>query len=292
MNAEDLLVRIQIASKAEDLLTRNNYRKEYVNYVKLIHPDVCSLAGANDAVEKLNAFKEEMEQLNKIEDDAGLIQQIDDKTFLCKGEKEQLLRSLENYNRLMKLNDDSSRHFQKYLPTSMKLEGDYLRISYSHRMVSFSHLTLPQEHVSWIMSRMLEFTAWLHQIGYCHAGFNPEVFCVVPETHGIVCLSFYHVRPMKSKLNTVSGKYLDWYPQIVFDKKQAIAYVDVSLAQRTALYLLGDKSGNGVKLKKTCNEHLINFLIAPHYEAYQTYDDYRQLLRSIFGKPQYHELNI
>lgn len=292
MKAEDLLDKIHTASHAEDLLTRNNYRKEYLMYVKLIHPDVCTLAGANEAVEKLNVFKTYMEQLSKMEDDAGLVQQIDEKTFLCKGDKAQLIQSMQTYTRLMQLKDDSSQHFKQYLPASIVLEGDYLRITYPYRMISFSQLTLPQEHVSWVLSRLLELTAWLHQIGYCHAGFNPESLCIVPETHGIVCISFYHLQPLNSRLKTISGKYMDWYPQLVFDTKQAIPYIDVNLAQRTALYLLGDKSGNGVKLKKSCNEELIDFLITPHYNAYQTYDDYRQLLKNIFGKPKYHELKI
>ncbi len=292
MKAEEVLLKIQTSSRAEELLSRSNYRKEYLSYLKVIHPDVCALAGANEAVEKLNTYREYMEQFGKFEDDAGPMLQPDEKTVLFRGDKALLVKSLENYKRLKQFNDESSRHFHKYLPASMELEGDQLRISHPLRLVPLTHLTLPQEHVSWIMSRMLELVSWFHQVGYCHAGITPETIAIVPETHGIVCLSFYHMQPVDRQLSTISGKYLDWYPQLVFDRKQAMPYIDVSLVQRTALYLLGDKSGNGIKLKNTCNEKLIDFLITPHYQAYSTYEDYRKLLKDIFGKPKFHKLVI
>lgn len=292
MKAEDLLIQIQKASQPEDLLSRSNYRKQYLSYLKLLHPDVCSLVGANEAVEKLNAFREYMEQFSQFEDDAGRMLQTDEKTLVFRGDRALLVKSLENYRRLKQLNDESARHFHKYLPTSVALEADQLRVTHSHRLVPLTHLHLPQEHVSWILSRMFELVSWFHQVGYCHAGIHPESIAVVPETHGIVCLSFYHMQPLDTRLSTISGKYMDWYPQLVFDRKQALPYIDVSLAQRTALYLLGDKSGNGIKLKNTCNEQLIDFLITPHYQAYSTYEEYRKLLKSIFGKPKFHELVI
>jgi len=292
MIIEDLLNRILSATTPEQVLTPNNYRKEYLAYVKQIHPDICGLTGASAAMEKLNGFKQQLEQRNSGEDDAGAWHKADDKTLVFKGERTVLAKSLENYARLMRLTDGASRHFQQYLPASITFENDYLYVRYPHRLVPLTHVTLPQEHVSWVLSRLLELVAWLHQTGYCHAGINPEAICIVPETHGIVCVSFYHMQGLNARLDTISGRYLDWYPQLVFNRKQALPYVDLSLAQRTALYLLGDKSGNGVKLKKDCNEQLIDFLITPHYDAYQTYDDYRQLLRAIFGKPTFHELKL
>ena len=292
MTSEDILEKLEIAITPEAIFTRSNYRKEYLRYLKLIHPDVCQLPGANKAVEKLNTFRAQIEQQSQLHDDAGLVQQTDDKMLICKGGKEMLLRSLENYRRLMQLSDDASRHFQQYLPTSITLEGEHVRINYTHRIIPMTHLTLAEEHVSWILSRLLEFTAWLHQVGYCHAGFTPESLCVVPQTHGIICTSFYHLQPLGSRLQTISSKYRDWYPKLVFYRKEALPYVDLSLAQRTGLYLLGDKSGNGVKLKNTRNEQLVDFLITPHYDAYQTYDAYRKLLKSVFGNPKYYELNI
>ena len=51
-----------------------------------------------------------------------------------------------------------------------------------------------------------------------------------------------------------------------------------SLAQRTAVCLLGDASGNGVRLRATVSERLADFLLTPHHNAYAAFDDYRELL--------------
>jgi hypothetical protein len=56
--------------------------------------------------------------------------------------------------------------------------------------------------------------------------------------------------------------------------------------------LLGDPSGHGVKLKMTEPAPFIDFLIASHTEAVPTYEQYRKMLRTVFGKPVFHHLNL
>jgi len=40
----------------------NNWLSEYKQFAKQIHPDICSEAGAKDALAKLNSYKEELEK--------------------------------------------------------------------------------------------------------------------------------------------------------------------------------------------------------------------------------------
>jgi hypothetical protein len=292
MEIDALLSKILQAQKPLEVFSRTEYKKQYVQYMKVLHPDVCTHPQAHEAVTKLNLFRTQIESLCKMEDDAGIFQQLDDKTLMFTGDKNLLQRSYEYYLKLMRLNDDASNHFKKYLPQRMEYKNDVLYVYSAQRIVPFLNLTLPQKHVSWITSRMFEFVSWLHQVDFCHAGINPASFCVVPETHGIICTSFYHQTYMNTKIQTVSGKYLNWYPSILFSEKRAIPYLDISLVQRTALYLLGDESGNGIKLKKVNDESLIDFLITPHYQSFETFDEYRKLLAKIFGKPTFMPLEI
>lgn len=292
MEAGLVINKILNAHKAEEIFSKKNFKKEYFAFLKLIHPDVCDHPKANDAVILLNQYKLKMEEVSKIIDDAGLIEFADEKTIVFSGEKTLLEKSLLNYQKLMKLNDASSLHFRKYLPGEIELKNDKLFVYSDQRVVTASGLSLAAEHSTWVMSRLFEFVSWLHQCGYSHCGINPESFCIVPETHGIVCTSFYHLNKLNTKIDTISGRYINWYPPVIFDKKIAVPYMDLSLVQRTGIYLLGDMSGNGVKLRKSINESLIDFLIAPHYDAFGTYDEYRKLLKSIYGKPTFHQLTI
>ena len=192
----------------------------------------------------------------------------------------------------MALKDESAAHFKKYLPQSMYFNDEGLHVTSEFRMLPLSHLTLPREHADWILNRIFELISWFHQMGYGHMGINPESVFIVPETHGIVCVSFYHLTRLDTKPESLSGRYLNWYPAIVFKQKKAIQYIDISLAQRTAIYAMGDRSGNGIVLKKSVNSELVDFLISPHYSSYQTYQEFRELLFRLFGKPTFHQLNI
>lgn len=292
MNVDVLINKILLAKNANDIFDIQNYKSQYFEYLKTIHPDICPHPFANKAVSQLNTFKVEIENSKKIVDDAGTIEQVNNHTLQFFGDKDLLNTSINNYKQLKTLTDPASQHFKKYLPTSLELKNNTLLLSFPYKLIPLYKLNLPQHHVTWIGSRMFEFIAWLHQINRVHAGINPASIAVVPETHGIVCLSFYHLLPLGNKLKSVSAGYLNWYPSLTFDKKIAVPTIDISLVQRTALYLLGDTSGNGVKLKSIYNQQLIDFLITFHYNTFTTFDNYRKLLHTEFGKPTFHPLNL
>ena len=281
MSPETLIQKILSTSQASSIFHRAHFRKDYIRILKTLHPDICPLPQAGEALAKLHAWKAAMDA--GIPDDAGHIHMADEHTFVIKGEKALLQYSLEQYQALLQLKDEASLHFRRYLPEAMYWEGDALHVRTKEKALSLYELHLPEYHVTWLTSRMLELAAWLHQSGYVHAALLPD---------GIVCLTFYHLRHKNSMLRTLSGRYAHWYPPDVFKEKRALPSIDLSLLQKTALYVLGDLSGSGVKLKKDCNEAFIDFLIQSHDEAYTTFDRYRKLLETLFGKPRFYALEI
>jgi hypothetical protein len=292
MDAPTLLATVLQSASPAALFSRRTYKQQYLGYLKLLHPDVCHLPGADDAVARLNTYVAALKALDHLTDDAGPLKRRDERTFGLEGDADLLRQSLANYTRLTQLPGEAAQHFRRYLPTSTTLENASLLVSGPEFLVPLSGLTLPPEHVSWVLSRLLEFVAWLHQEGFCHAGITPESIALVPTTHGIVGLSFYHLTRLNGPLSAVSGRYVSWYPPAVFRDKKATAYVDISLAQRTALYLLGDPSGHGVKLRKTVDERLIDFLLTPHQNAYATLAEWRALLKTVFGPPVFRPLEL
>lgn len=285
MNPVTLIHKINRADALADILDVNNLKKQYREAVKLLHPDHCSLKGAVSALIKLNHLKEAYENDQLIEDDAGTITLINNE-IVFQGEAHLLQQSYQNFQRLKRIRTKASGHFHRFLPKAMVLNHS-LSAQSKHRIVSAAKLQLPQEHVNWILSRLLEVCAWLAQEGYVHAGIHPESVFIVPETHGIILGSFYHLRPLNAKLKTVSAKYQQWYPNEIFTNKQAISAIDLELCKRTAAYLLGDRSGLGIKLKKTHHIAFIDFLLQRHTDAYTCFDDYRKLLDVNFEKKFY-----
>jgi hypothetical protein len=292
MDAQALLSRILASRQPEDVFSRANFRKEYLAYLKLLHPDVCRLPGATDAVARLNLYVEQLEAARRFTDDAGPLRVLPNNQLRFEGDPALLRQSQANYERLMALRAPADLHFHKYLPSAMSWDGAHLLATPPARVVPLAGLVLPPHHVAWVLSRLLELVAWLHQSGFCHAGLNPESLALVPETHGLVGLSFYHLARLNGPLTTISGKYRLWYPDAVFADKRATPGIDLALVQRTAVCLLGDASGNGVRLRATVDERLVNFLLAPHHNAYKAFTEYRQLLRQLYPKREFHPLNL
>lgn len=283
----ELIQRIKKANKLSDVLDVNHFKVEFTALIKKIHPDVCKEDGAGEATAKLNKLKAEFTDGIIYTDDAGEFKSngyfID---FM--GDEKLLKQSLANYKILKAIKDD---HFHKYMPSNMENIDGMLHIKLDARAIPLVDLNLPQEHVNWILSRILEFSTWLSQSGYVHCGINPASIFIVPETHGIQVCSFYHMTKSDGRVNTISGRYQNWYPPALFATKKATSTIDLELAKKTAIYLLGDKSGSGIKLKKTHNEHFMDFVIAQHYEAFETYDTYRKMLKANFPT-KFHILNI
>lgn len=284
-----LIHKILIANHLKMVLDIANWKAEYREIVRWLHPDRCRVEGSVKALIHLYGLRENFEKGTLKEDDAGKFR-MKDTTAIFQGNIDLLKLSYNRFVQLKIQNDSAARHFQHYLPESMALT-DKLEVRFKHRVVPLSGLELSQQHVMWILSRMLETCAWFAQMGYVHTGINPESVFVVPETHGIVIGSFYHFTPIGGRLKTLSARYKNWYPDAVFDTKKATTNIDLELCKRTAAYLLGDTSGTGVKLLKTCNKALVNFLLDTHTDAYDCYDAYRKMLKRNF-KSRFHELKV
>jgi hypothetical protein len=268
-----------------DVIDLKKVKESYKALVLLIHPDRCSLPKASDAMAKLNMLKKKFEEGIELKDDAGTFN-TNDYVVRFKGNKEANLKSLANYNVIK-----AYKELARYIPQSMVMDGDDLVVTLNARAVSVSNLTLPQEHVNWILSRMIEFSVYLNSMGYMHGGITPESVFVEPESHGIQIVSFYHLTRIGERVKTYSGAHKNWYPSSMFDTKVASSKVDLELAKKVAICLLGDRSGSGIKLKKTHNEAFINFVISQHANSAECFTKYREMLKANFPT-KFHVLNI
>jgi hypothetical protein len=294
MTASEIIAKILNASSCTEIFPDlSNWSQSYKEYMKLIHPDLCSEPGHKEAAEKLNVWKEELSNGRYFTDDAGSVK-FNLNTCEFTGKADLLKRSLDNYRKLTTLSDPASIHFRKYLPVSGDINEDgKLVFTLPARAVPLCSLhNTDQKHVNWILSRMLEFVSWLNQSGFCHAGINPNSIFVIPENHGILCMSFYHMTELDSPLKTVSARFSSFYPADLFTHKKASSDIDIDLAKRTAIYLLGDRSGSGVVLRKTHEEEIVDFLLKHEYDPFESYSCFRKILKKYFDTKQFHSLTI
>jgi serine/threonine protein kinase len=291
LTTEELIFKIKKArTYTEVFLDLSNWHDDYKEIVKRIHPDKCSINGALEALSKLNVYRDELNKGKIHTDDAGEVNYKIDKVSI-EGQRDTLNKSQNFLYNLLSYKEDMDISFQRYIPKNSILKNpkdsdkSILDITLTERCVPLSALgKLPQGHVNWILSRMIEFTGYLHLKGYVHGGINPDSIYVDPLNHGINVISFYHATPIGEKLTTASGKYFHFYPEHVKNKKIATTDIDIELCKKTAIYMLGEHSGIGTALRKTHNTSFLDFISKSHTDAIDAFKDYRSMLNKNFER--------
>lgn len=282
------------SNKPQDIFN-GDWKTTYKSYSRLIHPDMCSQPNASDAMAKMNYYKDLLEYGVQYRDETGDFRLFEKKiVYQVTDENRMLLNiSYNNYKILKAKTDKASVGFHRYLPESIVMEKDQLVINLKDRAVLLTGQKLPQIHVNWLFSRMFEIVLWFRNIGYAHMGMNPTTVLVVPETHGIIITSFYHMTGLGKKANTISARYKMWYPTTLFTKKIATQDIDLELCKKIALYLLGDRSAAGTKLKrdKDVNQEVLTFLLTKHQCEVEDYSHYREILEKNFER-KFYPLNL
>lgn len=267
------------AKHIKEIIDLTDFANDCKRLVKLIHPDICKDSKATQAFARFQELKRSYEEGFKYLDDNGEVT-IKDNNITLKGDINKINYSNRFGNELLKYGTENFRH---YMPLSFK---DREIITKSNHLALLG-ITLPEEHVRWILNRLLEFCAYMEKNGLVHAGLSLESALIEPSTHGINVISFYHTTPIGAKLRTISSKYKRFYPPKTFTEKIADTEIDIAMAKGIACTLLGDPSGIGVKLKGKISKPLVNFLLSHHDSAYVAMTDYKEMLKNNYESKFY-----
>lgn len=282
-NIESIIERVLSAKSLAGALAGETYKSLLVK----IHPDRCRDPRATDAMSALNALRDASENGVKAEDDAGPYRLWEKYADFPVNDAQR--RSQRNWEALAGVRDPLRDVLMKYIGVSeiqSRSAGVFRRLEFRDRVVPLAGLTLPQVHVNWVLSRMLEFAAYCNKRGLVHGSLHPNSVLITPADHGIQVASMYTMTPIGERLAGASGKYLHWYPMESRRTKLATPDIDTEMCMRTAAVLLGDPSGNGVVLRKRpdVNKPLLEFIMTRHSDPNKAWLEYRELLRKEYKK--------
>lgn len=291
--ASDHIAVVLAAKRIEQVLDPRD-ATAYRAFAAKIHPDRCDDPRANDATATLNAMMDAYRDGTPMTDEHGEVR-WNGWWARYGGDRALALDSARSFAKLAALRDEASINFRKYLPATLAENAGTVTATFTQRAVPIAALPrpLPQVHVNWVLSRMLEFSAWLAQSGYSHGCLNPESVFVIPENHGIQVSSFYLLTRLGGKMRGMSGRYAAWYPSSAVRAKTSSTTVDVELCKRTAAALLGDPSGNGAVLRRdpSVNKAVLDFIMTSHDEPGAAWRQYREILKKEF-KSEFHSLDV
>lgn len=86
--------------------------------------------------------------------------------------------------------------------------------------------------------------------------------------YGIVLIFFYYMKRVGDCLSSIFVVYWNWYLKDVFFDKWVSILIDLECCKRIVVYLLGDKLGVGIKLKKIYLGVYIDFLLDWYENVY------------------------
>ncbi len=253
--------------------------------LKAVHPDKCRHPQAQEATNHLLALHRHFTNGSAFTDDSGNFL-TNDHWVRYQGEPQAIAHAKLNQQAVAA---GAPEHFRRYMPYTWDSQCSLLL---SQRAIPLINLTLPQDHVNWVVSRLLEFCMLLHRhTGRVHLGLTPAQVMLVPDTHGIAVAGFYHTTTINGRVSTISAAYRHWYPGQMLRDKKAVEHADLEMVKRIGAYLLGDRSGLGTSLRRTHHPEFIEFLLSSDDDSVACYEKYREMLDRNFPS-QFIHLNI
>jgi hypothetical protein len=130
----------------------------------------------------------------------------------------------------------------RYRTDGRDRQAQALRVApnlYSLREVLAHHGTLDPRHVAWIFRRVLVALGYAHRAGLAHGAVTPEHVLVEPRDHGLVLIDWCYSRPLGEPLQAIPTAYRAWYPAEVLNRRPVTPGLDVGMAARCMVALLG-----------------------------------------------------
>ena len=148
------------------------------------------------------------------------------------------------------------------------------------------------KHIAWIFKRILSGVGFAHKVGFLHCGILPSHILICPKDHGALFVGLNNAMKIGEKMTSISPKYENMYPPEVLKKEEQDKSLDIYMAAKTCIWLLGDRLGEERKLKI-----FLEGLTLPNPkrridDAWGVHWHWDELLRKVFGEPKFQKLEV
>lgn len=174
----------------------------------------------------------------------------------------------------------------------MGYDSDFISLVELHKVYN----KLDPRHFAWIFKRILMGISIVHHAGFIHGSIMPQHILVNKVNHDSKLIDFIHCVELGNKIK-VKTKTKDFYPPEILDDKIPGVESDIYMAGKVGVYLLGgDLSTNIIpndvprKIRIFLSALLIQKQKGRPNDALYLYDNFVEILESVFGKPKFVEL--
>lgn len=159
------------------------------------------------------------------------------------------------------------------------------------------HPALDGRHLAWIFNRLLTVLGFCHRQGIIHGAVLPGHVLLHAGNHGVQLVGWGQSGERGRPVSVLSTRYREWYPPEVLKRQPAGPATDLFLAARCLVYLAG-----GDPLRNTLPDavppsmrRFLGTCLLPGPgmrpdDAWALFDEFRELLRQLYGPPKFHPL--
>lgn len=158
--------------------------------------------------------------------------------------------------------------------------------------VHIRHPELDPRHVAWIFKRLLAVLGIVHRAGVIHSAVSPEHVLVEPVSHKIVLVGWGQSVKDGAIVKYGSAKYDgSWLPREIIARQPAGPGTDIFMAAVCMNQLFG-ASAPPRKMGTFFRSCIMGGLKMRPDDAWNLLDEFDVMLREIFGKPRYINLEM
>lgn len=146
---------------------------------------------------------------------------------------------------------------------------------------------------AWMFNRLIAALAAAHQSGIVHGAVTPDHILIEPSTHNGILIDWCYSAQAGQRIRAVAPKWKTMYPPEIADKPVATFGFDLYMATDILTSLVG-----GIA---QIHQHrrLVGLIRACHLgkgariqDAYEVFNDFKELLQDAFGKPKFREFKM
>ena len=218
-------------------------------------------------------------------------------------------------NSLQVLNEGPNGKFHMYLP-QVQISGTHEGKAFSvfkhyqkrHTIAEVLQAFpngLDYRDAVWMYKRVLVGAGFAHGRGIIHGAILPSHVLINPEHHGARIIDWcYSVRAPTTKLDAkgikashikaISNEYRAYYPPEVFEKKPAHPTIDIYMATKIMVALLGGNIATNempdkvpVELRRLLSTALVTDLRRRPQDAWNFHTTLDELLKNLVGEPKF-----
>lgn len=200
------------------------------------------------------------------------------------------------------LRSEGRSAFLPYLPEILSSTGDAVTLVYLDGFYNLEEVKarypdgIDPRDMAWMFRRLLVALGHTVETGTVHGAVVPSHVMIQPEMHGMVLIDWCYSTPLDTVLLHQSDAYRDWYPSYARSGREVGMNLDVTMAAKCMIELIGGDGSNSILPDGLPREYGAFFRAATNpnmpVHPWDVKDSFDELLERLYGPRRFRPFSM